>query len=70
MSLIAVIVILLLAYVVYTVLQSYRGMEKELREIRMKCMGTQASTYATQDPVVTLRDRLTDGLQMLSNASK
>lgn len=70
MSLIAVIVILVLAYIVYTMMQSYRGMERELREIRLRCMGTTQSKYETQDPVSTLRNRLTEGLQVLSNASK
>lgn len=64
------IIILILAYIVYTMMQSYRGMERELREIRVRCIGTSDSKYTAQDPVSTLRNRLTEGLHILSNASK
>ena len=38
MNLIVVLLILLAAWLVYSILQSYRNMEEELRQIRLKCI--------------------------------
>jgi len=59
-----------LAYLVYTMLQSYRSLERELREIRLKCMGTRESAVASADPAVALRDRLLSGLNRAVQATQ
>jgi len=38
MNLTVVLLILLAAWLVYSILQSYRNMEEELRQIRLKCI--------------------------------
>lgn len=60
MSLIVVLLLALAAYTIYVMLDSYRQMARELREIRLQCaMGaTQRS-----DPMVTIKDRLIAGLE-------
>lgn len=52
------VVLAALLYVLYVMLQSYRSLERELREIRLKCMGTRESALATPDPATTIKDRL------------
>lgn len=69
MSLLQLALIALMVWIVYTMLQSYRSMQKELREIRMKCMGTKTSSY-TRDPIDEVRSKLVEGLTSLSNKVK
>jgi hypothetical protein len=52
------LVIAALLYVLYVMLESYRSLERELREIRLKCMGTQESALAVADPATKIKDRL------------
>lgn len=65
MSLLQLALILLVAYIVYTMMQSYRSMEKELREIRMKCIGKATSEF-TKDPIDSVRGKLVEGLTQLA----
>jgi len=52
------LVIAALLYVLYVMLESYRSLERELREIRLKCTGTRESSLAVADPATTIKDRL------------
>jgi hypothetical protein len=52
------LVIAALMYVLYIMLESYRSLERELREIRLKCIGTKESDLAVADPATTIKDRL------------
>jgi hypothetical protein len=65
MSLLQLALIMLVIWIVYTMLQSYRSMEKELREIRVKCIGKPTSSF-TQDPVDNVRTKLVEGLSQLA----
>jgi hypothetical protein len=47
MNLINVIIISLVIWLVYSLIQSYRNLEKELKEIRAKCIGVNALTPPT-----------------------
>jgi hypothetical protein len=67
MNLAILLLIVVAAYMVYTMMDSYRAMQKELREIRLKCMGTATSTY-TKDPKA-LQGRLVEGLAQLKAAA-
>jgi hypothetical protein len=57
MNLITVIIIGIVIWLVYSLIQSYRNLEKELKEIRAKCIGvnnaapTFAKTTATSTSV-------------------
>ncbi len=65
MSLLQLALIALMIWIVYTMLQSYRSMEKELREIRVKCMGSPTSSL-TEDPISSVRSKLVEGLTQLA----
>jgi hypothetical protein len=69
MSILQIVLVLLMIWIVYTMLQSYRSMEKELREIRMKCIGKATSEF-TKDPVDSVRGKLVEGLTQLMNKVK
>ena len=48
MNFITIIIIAIVVWLVYSLIQSYRNLEKELREIRAKCIGfNTAATTAT-----------------------
>ena len=55
MNLITVIIIAIVIWLVYSLIQSYRNLEKELKEIRAKCIigSTTASTAATTSTAAT-----------------
>jgi hypothetical protein len=63
MNLLTILLILIVAYLLYIMLDSYRSLERELREIRLKCTGSRESAVASKDPTETLKDRLLSGLQ-------
>ena len=72
MKLVVVILILLAAWLVYSILQSYRNMEYELREIRMKCIKESAVTSSDdrgRDPTEKMTSSLVSLLQMVKNYS-
>ena len=68
MGMIVVLLLLLAAYIVYTMMDSYRSMQKELRDIRLKCMGTATSAY-TRDPTGEMKGQLVEGLTRLRQAA-
>jgi len=61
MNLTTILLILLVIWIVYTMLQSYRSMEKELKDIRMKCMGS-ASGSMMKDPMTSIKSAVVSGL--------
>lgn len=74
MKLVVLILILLAAWLVYSILQSYRNMEYELREIRMKCIKEPAVTSSddrgrNRDPTENMTSSLVSLLQMVKNYS-
>ena len=70
MKLVVVILLLLAAWLVYSILQSYRNMEQELREIRMKCIKESAVTDDRgKDPTDKMASSLVSLLQMVKNYS-
>lgn len=69
MSLIIAILLMALGYTLYTMLQTYRSMERELREIRLKCMGTVKSAVAAEDPAEAIKDKLLGALQKAVQAT-
>jgi len=74
MKLVVVILILLAVWLVYSILQSYRNMEQELREIRMKCIKESAVTSSDDranatDPTDKMTSSLVSLLQMVKNYS-
>jgi hypothetical protein len=69
MNLVTVIVLLIALWVAYSFVQSYRGIEKELKEIRIKCVAAGASARLsenTADPYDRLKDQLVSGLRRLA----
>ena len=72
MNLIVVILILLVAWLVYSIIQSYRGMAEELRQIRMKCVKNSEDvdsefTYNKSDPAKKMVSTLVSALQMVKD---
>lgn len=61
------LVIAALLYVLYIMLESYRSLERELREIRLKCMGTKESALAVADPATKIKDRLLGAFKTAAN---
>lgn len=66
LTLILVGCVLWLSYVMYT---SYMGMQTELREIRLKCMGTTKSKYTPEDVGNTVKTKLIETLSSLAKMS-
>ncbi len=69
MNFVVILMLFLTAYIVYTMMDSYRSMQKELREIRLKCIGTPDSAY-TKDPTGVLKGTLVEGLTRLKKATE
>lgn len=69
MSSIIYILIAIILWMAYTMYQSYVGMEKELREIRLKCMGTANSIY-NKEPTENMRSSMVSALTALANMSR
>lgn len=65
MDTITIILIVLVLWLVYALLQSYRRLENELREIRVKCVGAggSISTSNVQDPVNDMQSKVVSMLQ-------
>ena len=67
MNTITVILIVIVLWLVYALLQSYRRLEKELREIRVKCVGaggTISTDTGAVDPVNQMQGKVVSMLQM------
>lgn len=71
MNLIVVLLLVGAGYIVYTMLQSYRSLEAELREVRKACThdAAAAPSAVATDPVAKLRDQLVVGLRTLERAA-
>jgi hypothetical protein len=69
MSILTIVLILAIGYLLYTMLQSYRSLERELREIRVKCIGTPSSAVAGEDPATSVKNTVVNGLTRLMNVA-
>ena len=69
MSSLMYILIAILVWMAYTMYNSYVGMQKELREIRLKCMGTATSVY-NKEPVEAMRSTVVEALSRFAALSK
>lgn len=58
MNLLTIVLFAALAYVLYIMLSTYRSLERELREIRLKCMGRPESSQTAADPGVVAKTQL------------
>jgi len=71
MNLIVVILVVIIIWLVYALLQSYRGLAEELRQIRAQCIGTGTGTAgqgykaSTVDPVDKMTGSLISGLKVI-----
>lgn len=70
MNTLTIILLVIVVWMAYAMYQSYIGMQKELREIRLKCMGTPESKYATKDPVDSMKDTVIGTLVSLATMSE
>ncbi len=70
MNTLTLVLLAIIVWLAYTMYQSYIGMQKELREIRLKCMGTTQSKYTAKDPVDTMKDSVIGTLSSLANMSR
>jgi hypothetical protein len=66
MNSIVIILIAIVAWFAYAMYRSYTSMERELREIRMKCIGTSNSAFE-KDPATSMRS---DVVSLLSRLAK
>ena len=60
MNLVSVMLVSLVAWLVYSMLQSYRNIAQELREIRIKCMNDSSMQV---DPVDRITKTVVSGLE-------
>lgn len=66
MNSLVIVLIAIVLWMAYTMYRSYTAMEKELREIRMKCMGTSSSNY-NQSPGESMRKDVVGMLSRLAS---
>lgn len=73
MNLVTVILVLLVAWLMYSLVKSYNSLQAELREIRMKCVsgGANMSAASTnvRDPVTDMKSNVLGGLNRLLAAT-
>ena len=62
-----VILILLVLWLVYALLQSYRRMEQELREIRVKCVGAGGQIRVSSPQTDPVNQMQTNMVSLLHN---
>lgn len=70
MNLTHVLLIAIVAYVIYTYIQSYNQMSQELREIRLKCMATGVKMVSapTKEPLTVMSGDILRTLQSIQSA--
>lgn len=76
MNMITVILIVVVMWLVYALLQSYRRLETELREIRVKCVGAGVGSgsisvdapQSTSDPMSKMRSNVVSMLQAVQSS--
>lgn len=66
MNLVTVILVAVLLWFIWLLLQSYRSLESELREIRVKCVMPGNTERA--DPVASAKNTVVTGLSRLAAA--
>ena len=66
MDMLTMFLIAVVLWFVWSILQSYRSLEKELREIRVKCVMQPSSE--TKDPVDTLKNTVVYGLASMAKS--
>ncbi len=69
MNLSVIALLLIVGWIVYTIGQSYRALQQELREIRIKCIGTADSKY-TKEPTSQIKNVLVEGLTKLKQTTE
>lgn len=70
MNLIVIVIVILVAWLLYSIIQSYNNLQNELREIRLKCVsgGNNASFEqgkAVDNPISNMKKTVINGLQSL-----
>lgn len=66
MSLVVVLLLSVLAYVVYTVMDSYRSMAREIREMRLMCNMAPSPKGSAEGAVTgTMTQQIVEGLEAL-----
>lgn len=70
MNLIVVVVIILVAWLLYSIIQSYNNLQNELKEIRLKCVsgGNNVSfdpNLTQENPITNMKKTVINGLQRL-----
>jgi hypothetical protein len=68
MNTLVIVLVAIIVWLAYTMYNSYRAMEKELREIRLKCIGQRESVY-TSDPAETMKTTMLGILSKLAKVS-
>ena len=66
MNLTVVLLLVGASYIIYTILESYRSMTRELREMRLKCMAPTLSD-SSADPVDTMKVQMIQVLSKLKD---
>jgi hypothetical protein len=75
MKLVVIILLLVVVWLVYSILQSYRSMSDELRKIRLKCIKSTNDSYNDEsevdetDPANKMTKSLISVLSMVKNYS-
>jgi energy-converting hydrogenase Eha subunit B len=59
----------IIVWMAYTMFKTYQGMQHELREIRMKCVGSDVRDRK-EDPADTMRSNVLSLLSTFANMSK
>lgn len=67
MNTLTIILVASLLWFSYVMYNSYTGMQRELREIRLKCMGTPNSKYTSQSIGATAKQSI---IETLTNIAK
>jgi hypothetical protein len=70
MNLILVLLLLIAGWLLYTMMQSYNTMARELREIRLKCIDRAGATLETEEavnPYLQMQGTVIETLQRISN---
>lgn len=69
MSTLIYLLVGIIIWMVYTMYKTYTAMQKELREIRLKCMKGSSSQY-TSEPIRDMRNTMVSALTSLANMSR
>ena len=70
MNLIIVVIVILVAWLLYSIIQSYNNLQNELREIRLKCVsGGQNVSFdpntINNNPLTNMKKTIIGGLQSM-----